>query len=63
MSVVIVGGHCGMKGTYRDVCVEHGYKVKVFTRMPPKLDKAIGSPHGIVLFTEPVSHPMAQAVI
>lgn len=63
MSVVVVGGHCGMKGKYKDICMEHGYRAKVFTKMPPKLDKAIGCPKGIVLFTKPVSHMMAHAVI
>lgn len=63
MSVLICGGHCGMKGQYREICAKHGYRAKVFTRMPAKFQKVIGCPHGIILFTEPVSHKMAKVVM
>jgi hypothetical protein len=58
MSVVVIGGHSRMHELYRAVGREHGYDVKVFTHMPARLEKCIGCPLCIVLFTNTVSHSM-----
>ncbi len=60
MSVVIVGGHCGMSCQYKDICGEYGCKCKVYTRDETKLESAIGRPNLIILFTNLASHNMAK---
>ena len=63
MSVVIIGGHDRMVCQYKKICKEHRCKAKVFTQMPAKLDKQIGSPDLIVLFTNTVSHKMVKCAV
>lgn len=58
MSIVLVGGHDRMHDTYKGICSKRGHRVKVYTQLPAKFDKIIGSPDGIVLFTSTVSHKM-----
>jgi hypothetical protein len=60
MSVVIVGGQDRMHCQYKDICKEFGCKAKVFTQNKCNLDCLIGNPDLIVLFTNPVSHGMAN---
>jgi hypothetical protein len=48
--------HCQYKG----ICKEFGCKAKVFTEKKCNLECLIGSPDLIVLFTNPVSHSMAN---
>ncbi|MBU5426741.1 DUF2325 domain-containing protein [Tissierella pigra] len=59
MCIVLVGGHDRMHGEYKEVGNRYGCKMKVFTQMPSKLNKSIGDPDAIVLFTNTVSHKMA----
>lgn len=63
MSIVLVGGHDRMQEEYKVIAAKRGYKIKVFIKMPPKLDKVIGSPDAIVLFTNTVSHKMVVTAI
>ena len=63
MSVVIIGGHDRMVCQYKKICKEHTCKAQVFTQMPAKLDKQIGSPDLIVLFTNTVSHKMVKCAV
>ena len=63
MSVVIVGGHDRMVCQYKKICKEHNCKAKVFTQMPAKLGKQIGSPDLIILFTNTVSHKMVRCAV
>ena len=58
MSIVLVGGHDRMQDEYREICSSRGHRVKVYTQMPARFDKAIGNPDRIVLFTSTVSHKM-----
>lgn len=58
MSIVLVGGHDRMHDEYKGICSKRGHRVKVYTQMPARFDKAIGNPDGIVLFTGTVSHKM-----
>ncbi len=58
MSIVLVGGHDRMQDEYKEICSSRGHRVKVYTQMPARFDKAIGSPDRIVLFTSTVSHKM-----
>ena len=63
MSIVLVGGHDRMHDEYKGICVKRGHRIKVYTQMPARFDKAIGSPDGIVLFTNTVSHKMIRTAI
>ena len=58
MSVVIVGGHDRMVSQYKKICTSHKCKAKVFTQMSASLDKQIGRPDLLILFTNTVSHKM-----
>ena len=63
MSIVLVGGHDRMHSEYTGICSKRGHRVKVYTQMPAKFGKAIGTPDGIVLFTSTVSHQMIHAAV
>lgn len=58
MSIVLVGGHDRMQEEYKQICSKRGHRVKIYTQMPARFDKVIGSPDSIVLFTSTVSHKM-----
>lgn len=58
MSIVLVGGHDRMHDEYKQICCKRGHRVKIYTQMPARFDKVIGTPDGIVLFTGTVSHKM-----
>ena len=55
MSVVIIGGHDRMVSQYKKICKNYKCKAKVFTQMSASLDKQIGKPDLLVLFTNTVS--------
>ena len=63
MSVVIIGGNDRMHRLYMDVCKDYGYKAKVFTQMQTDIQKKIGSPDLMILFTNTVSHKMVQSAL
>lgn len=63
MSIVLVGGHERMEDEYKTIANKYGHKIKVFTKMPARFDKSIGSPDAIVLFTSTVSHNMVNAAV
>lgn len=63
MSVVIIGGHDRMVRQYKQICKNHKYKAKVFTQMCTGLDKQIGCPDLLILFTSTVSHKMVRCVL
>ena len=63
MSIVLVGGHDRMHSEYTGICSKRGHRVKVYTQMPPKFGKVIGTPDGIVLFTSTVSHQMINVAV
>ncbi|MCX7745402.1 MAG: DUF2325 domain-containing protein [Clostridia bacterium] len=63
MSIVLVGGHERMQDEYKVIANRHGYRIKVFTQMPPRFDKSIGRPDAIVLFTSTVSHKMVLTAV
>jgi hypothetical protein len=63
MSIVLVGGHDRMQDEYKEICSSRGHRVKVYTQMPARFDKAIGTPDSIVLFTATVSHKMMLTAI
>ena len=63
MSVVIIGGHDRMVCQYKQICKKHRCKAKVFTQMPAGLNKKIGNPDLVVLFTNTVSHKMAKCAV
>ena len=63
MSVVIIGGHDRMVRQYKEICENHKYKAKVFTQMKTGLDKLIGRPDLLILFTNTVSHKMVKCAV
>ena len=63
MSVVIIGGHDRMVSQYKKICKNYHCKAKVFTQMSASLDKQIGRPDLLVLFTNTVSHKMIRCAL
>ena len=63
MSVVIIGGNDKMVTQYKDTCKKFDCKAKVFTQMNPRLEKKIGSPDLLILFTGTVSHKMVVSAL
>lgn len=60
MSVVIIGGHDRMVRQYKNICKNHKCKAKVFTHMCTNLEKQIGTPDLLIMFTSTVSHKMIR---
>ena len=48
---------------YKEICENHKYKAKVFTQMKTGLDKLIGRPDLLILFTNTVSHKMVRCAL
>lgn len=63
MSIVLLGGHDRMKGDYEKMAKQLGHKVKVFTQMKPKIEKNIGNPDCIIMFTDVICHKIVNAGI
>lgn len=63
MSIVIIGGHDRMVRQYKQICKDYRCKAKVFTQMCTGLDKQIGRPDVLVLFTNTVSHKMIHCAL
>ncbi len=63
MSVVIVGGHDRMVCQYKKICKNYNCKAKVFTQMAAGMNKQIGRPDLLVLFTNTVSHKMIKCAV
>ena len=63
MSVVIIGGHDRMVSQYKKICKSYKCKAKVFTQMSADMDKQIGRPDLLVLFTNTVSHKMVNCAM
>ncbi len=63
MSVVIIGGHDRMVSQYKKICKNYNCKAKVFTQMSANLNKQIGCPDLLVLFTNTVSHKMVRCAL
>lgn len=58
MSIVIVGGNERMATQYENICKDYGCKAKVFTKENGSLEKKMGYPDLLILFTNTVSHKM-----
>ena len=63
MSVVIVGGNERMVCQYKEICKSHGCKAKVFVKENGTLEKKMGCPDLLVLFTGTVSHKMVLSAV
>lgn len=48
---------------YKQICKQYKCKAKVFTQMSSSLKKQIGNPDLIVVFTNTVSHKMANCAL
>jgi glutamate synthase domain-containing protein 2 len=58
MKVVIIGGNDCMVCHYQAICKKYECKAKIFTQPKSNLDRLIGNPELIVLFTHPTAHEM-----
>ena len=63
MSVVIIGGNERMSGKYEEICKEHGCRAKVLAKTTGPIEKKIGTPDLMILFTSTVSHKMVQGAM
>ena len=63
MSIVLVGGHDRMHAEYKRKGKQFGHEVRVYTQMPARFEKMIGSPDGIVVFTATSSHKMVKTAL
>ena len=63
MSVVIIGGHDRMVSQYKKICKGYKCKAKGFTQMSASMDKQIGQPDLIILFTSTVAHKMVHCAL
>jgi len=63
MSIVIVGGNERMVCKYKEICKNHGCKAKVFANENGSLEKKIGCPDLVLLFTSTVSHKMVISAV
>ena len=52
-----------MVSQYKKICKSFKCKAKVFTQMSADMDKQIGSPDLLVLFTNTVSHKMIKCAL
>jgi len=46
-----------------DTCKEHGYRAKVYTKINGEMKKKLGNAKLYILFTNTVSHKMAQCAL
>ncbi len=63
MSVVIIGGNECMSRQYARCLHGHGCTAKVFPKETGPIEKKIGSPDLMILFTRTVSHKMVQGAV
>ena len=63
MSIVIVGGNERMVCQYEDICKNYGCKAKIFVKERGALDKKMGNPDLLILFTNTVSHKMVRCAV
>lgn len=63
MSVVIIGGNERMERMYINMCKNHGYSAKVFTKTKRNLKNRLGTPNLVIFFTSTVSHNMVNCVM
>ena len=63
MSIVIIGGNERMERNYKDLCREYDCKAKVFAKYSEAMQKKIGNPDLMVLFTSTVSHKMIKTAL
>lgn len=63
MSIVIIGGHECMEAQYKEICKKYHCKAKIFTKMKTDLDRKIGNPDLMILFTSTASHKMVRCAV
>lgn len=63
MSVVIIGGNERMEMQYENICKNHGFRAKVFTKEEGALKRKLGTPDLMILFTNTVSHKMVLSAV
>ncbi|NIS38075.1 DUF2325 domain-containing protein [Candidatus Saccharibacteria bacterium] len=60
MSIAILGGLDRLKRNYEKTGENLGFEVKFFSQRVPSMSKRLSGVHGIVLFTDTISHPMVK---
>lgn len=60
MSIAILGGLDRLKRNYEKTGKQLGFEVKFFSQRVPGMSKRLNGVHGIVLFTDTISHPMVK---
>ncbi len=63
MSIAILGGLDRLKGQYENVGKQLGFQVKFFGQRVPDMKKRLSKVHGIVLFTNTISHHMVNEAV
>ena len=63
MSVVIVGGNERMTCRYNEICERHGCSAKLLLKERGTLEKKLGHPDLLILFTSTVSHKMVITAV
>lgn len=63
MSVVIIGGNECMECQYKKLCKQYHCKAKVFAKYSGAMQRGIGDPDLMVLFTSTVSHKMVKCAL
>ena len=52
-----------MLNVYKQKAEEGGHRIRIYTQLPTKFEKIIGSPDGMVVFTAMSSHKMVNAAL
>ena len=63
MNIVIVSDNERMVCQYKEICKNHGCKARVFVKENGTLEKKIGCPDLVLLFTNTVSHRMVLSAV
>ncbi len=63
MNVVLIGGHDRMIREYKNIGKKRGVSLKVFTHIKPSLEKCMGCPQAVIIFTSTSSHKMVKKAV
>lgn len=63
MSVVLVGGHDRMQREYKEIAKQKGFKIKVYTHIVPSIEKCMGCPKAVIIFTATASHKLVKKAV
>ncbi len=61
--VVIVGGLDRLERHYEETAKKLGYEARIFNSFRPNLPRTLRYSHGVIMFTNLISHNMAKIVV